>query len=85
MKPIFLQEQGGVYNPQQYEDKAEFGEVVMVGQGHLLEDGRVIPLTVKVGDTVYFEKYSTKKIRVSGVDHLIIREDDCDWIDRKLN
>lgn len=67
---------------QQYEDKPEFGEVIMVGEGLLLENGTVVPLKFKKGDIVFFEKYSSKKVRVSGEDYLIIRADDIDWYTR---
>jgi chaperonin GroES len=83
VKPIVFEESDGILTPQQYEDKPEFGEVVMVGEGRLLDNGTVIPPRIKVGDIVYFEKYSSKKVRVNGEDHLIIREDDIDWTNRK--
>ena len=66
----------GLVKPEQYEDKPEFGEVVAVGGGRLMEDGTVVPLKIKVGDTVFFGKYSTEKTRHLGEDYYIIREED---------
>lgn len=82
--PQVIESSSGIANPVQYEDKPEFGEVVMVGEGRLMDNGVVVEPKVKVGDIVYFEKYSSKKIRVDGKDYLIIREDDIDWTNRKL-
>lgn len=81
IKPIVLEKVGLVLRPQQYEDKPEFGEVLMVGEGRIFDNGTVIPLKVKVGDVVYFQKFSSQKIRVEGVDYHIIREEDIYWHD----
>jgi len=77
---IFEESSNGLVNPQQYEDKAEFGKVLLVGNGRLLDNGTVVKPLVKKGDTVLFQKYSAQKVRVSGVDYLIIREEDIYWI-----
>jgi chaperonin GroES len=47
-----------------------------VGNGKTLKDGKVRPVDVKVGDTVLFGKYSGTEIKLDGVEHIIIREDD---------
>lgn len=81
IKPIVLEEaSNGLVNTQQYEDKPEFGEVLLVGNGRLLDNGTVVKPLVKKGDIVLFQKYSAQKIRVNGTDYLLIREDDCYWI-----
>lgn len=66
----------GLIKPDQYEDKSELGEVVAVGKGRILENGKIVPMTVKPGDTILFGKYSTEKIRFGGEDYLILREED---------
>lgn len=62
--------------PQGYEDKAELGEVIGFGEGRIFDNGTVIPLKVKKGDLVYFNKYSSVKIRFDTNDYLLIREED---------
>jgi len=66
----------GLIDPEQYEDKAEWGEVLSVGGGRILEHGDIAPMSVEKGDTILFGKYSSYKIRIDGIDYLIIRDDD---------
>lgn len=81
IEPITIDETAnGLYNPSQYEDKPEFGKVLLIGNGRLLDTGTVVPPIVKVGDIVLFQKYSAQKIRVNSVDYLILREEDIYWI-----
>lgn len=70
------EEVDGIYRPRGYEDKPEVGKVVSVGTGRVFDNGTIIPLTIKVGDTVYFNKYSTTKIRLDLNDYYLIREED---------
>jgi len=75
--PIVIDEVGnGLVRPQGYEDKPEIGEVVKVGEGRIFDNGVVVPLKVKVGDIVYFNKYSSVKIRLDTTDYLILKEED---------
>ncbi|HRF70986.1 MAG TPA: co-chaperone GroES [Candidatus Pelethenecus sp.] len=77
VQPIVFEKSAfGLVNPQQYEDKPEFGKVLLVGNGRLLDTGTVVKPLVKEGDTVLFQKYSAQKVRVNSVDYLIIREED---------
>lgn len=55
-------------------EKPEQGEVIAVGPGRI-DDGKVIPVRVKVGDTVLFSKYGPDEIKVDGVEYYILRED----------
>ena len=64
---------GGIIIPDAAKEKAQTGEVIAVGRGALDAAGNIIPMQVKVGDTVYFGKYSGTE---AGDDHLIIREDE---------
>jgi chaperonin GroES len=52
------------------------GRVVAVGNGKILKDGKARPLDVKVGDRVLFSKYGGTEVKLDGVEHLIMREDD---------
>ena len=66
----------GLYIPNTAKEKPAQGEVVAVGPGKLNENGERTPLEIKVGDTVLFGKYSGTDIKVDGVEHLILREDE---------
>lgn len=65
-----------LYDPEQYEDKSEWGEVISVGPGRILESGQTLKPSVKKGDIILYGKYSTYKTRIAGEDYLIIRDDD---------
>jgi chaperonin GroES len=67
---------GGIYIPDTAKEKPQKGEIIAVGKGKVTEDGKVLPIDVKVGDTVLFGKYSGTEIKIEGVDYLIMREDD---------
>ena len=66
----------GLVNPSQYDDKPEFGKVIKCGTGRLLEDGEIVPLSMKPGDIIFFGKYSSISVRSNGKDYFIIRDDD---------
>ena len=68
--------QGGIIIPDSAKEKPQEGEVVAVGKGKRLEDGKVIPLDVKVGDRILFGKYSGSDIKLDGDEYLIMREDE---------
>lgn len=68
--------QGGIIIPDTAKEKPQEGEVVAVGQGKRLENGKLVPLDVKVGDRILFGKYSGNEIKLDGVEYLIMREDD---------
>jgi chaperonin GroES len=70
------QMQGGLYIPDTAKEKPQEGEVVAVGKGKRLEDGKVVPLDVQVGDRILFGKYSGSDIKIDGVEYLIMREDE---------
>jgi chaperonin GroES len=67
---------GGLFIPETAKEKPQRGEIVAVGKGKKTEDGKVLPLDVKVGDTVLFGKYAGTEIKVDGEDLLMMREDD---------
>ncbi|MDX9746336.1 MAG: co-chaperone GroES [Syntrophales bacterium] len=67
---------GGIIIPDTAKEKPIEGEVIAVGKGKILEDGKVAKLDVKVGDRVLFSKYGGTEVKIDGVDYLIMREDD---------
>ena len=67
---------GGIIIPDSAKEKPQEGEVVAVGNGKILEDGKVLPLDVKAGDRILFGKYSGSDIKIDGEEYLILREDE---------
>jgi len=67
---------GGLFIPETAKEKPQRGEIVATGNGKKTEDGKVLPLDVKVGDVVLFGKYAGTDIKVDGEDFLMMREDD---------
>jgi chaperonin GroES len=67
---------GGLFIPETAKEKPQRGEIVAAGNGKKTEEGKVLPLDVKVGDKVLFGKYSGTEIKVDGEEYLIMREDD---------
>jgi chaperonin GroES len=66
----------GIIIPDSAKEKPQQGSVVAVGKGKVTEDGKVLPLDVKVGDTVLFGKYAGSDIKLEGKEYLMMREDD---------
>ena len=67
---------GGIIIPDTAKEKPLEGKVVAVGSGRLDEDGKRIPLEVKVGDRVLVGKYAGTEIKIDEVEHVIVREDE---------
>ena len=67
---------GGIFIPASSEEKPMIGKVVAVGPGKTTDEGKLIPLSVKVGDKVLFTKYSTNEVKVNEKEYLVIRQDD---------
>ena len=70
------QVRGGIIIPDTAKEKPQEGKVVAVGKGKVGDDGKIIPLDVKVNDRVLFGKYSGSEINIDGEEHMIMREDD---------
>ncbi len=68
--------QGGLYIPDSAKEKPQEGEVVAVGKGKRLEDGKLVPLDVEIGNRILFGKYSGSDIKLDGEEFLIMREDE---------
>jgi chaperonin GroES len=67
---------GGIVIPDTATEKPIKGEVVAVGTGKILEDGKIRPLAVKAGDKVLFGKYSGTEVKIDGEELLVMREED---------
>ena len=68
--------QGGLYIPDSAKEKPQEGQVMAAGNGKKTEEGKVLPLDVKVGDRILFGKYSGSDIKLEGEEYLIMREDE---------
>jgi len=66
----------GIIIPDSAQEKPQEGEVIAIGHGKRLEDGKLVALDVKVGDRILFGKYSGSDTKVDGFEYLIMREDD---------
>ncbi|GIR48107.1 MAG: 10 kDa chaperonin [Burkholderiaceae bacterium] len=66
----------GIVIPDNAAEKPDQGEVVAVGNGKILEDGKTKPVDVKVGEKILFGKYSGQTVKVDGDELLVLREDD---------
>jgi chaperonin GroES len=67
---------GGIIIPDTAKEKPQQGKVVAAGKGKAKDDGKVLPLDVKAGDTILFGKYSGQDIKIDGEEYLIMREDE---------
>lgn len=70
------QMQGGLHIPDTAKEKPQEADVTAVGKGKRLEDGKLVPLDVKVGDRILLGKYSGNEIHLDGQEYLVIREDE---------
>ncbi|MFO1320371.1 MAG: co-chaperone GroES [Burkholderiales bacterium] len=66
----------GIVIPDTAAEKPDQGEIVAVGTGKILDDGKVRPLELKKGDRVLFGKYSGQTVKVDGEELLVMREED---------
>ena len=66
----------GIVIPDTAAEKPDTGEIIAVGTGKILEDGKVRALEVKKGDKVLFGKYSGQTVKVDGIEYLVMREED---------
>jgi chaperonin GroES len=67
---------GGIIIPDTAKEKPMQGKVLAVGNGRVLDNGKKLPLAVKVGDRILFGKYSGTEIKIDGEDVLVVREDE---------
>jgi chaperonin GroES len=78
VKPSQAEERtkGGIIVPDTAKEKPVWGEVVAAGPGRVADDGKTVPMQVKIGDKVLYGKYSGTEVTVGGDDLLIMRESD---------
>ena len=78
VKPIEKEEKtkSGIYLPDTAKEKPQEGEVLAVGPGKMTDDGKRVPLDLKVGDRVIYAKYGGTEIKVDDDDLIILRESD---------
>jgi chaperonin GroES len=78
VKPVEREEmtKGGIYLPDTVKDKPQEGKVIAVGVGKRNENGEIVPMEVKVGDTVIYAKYGGTEIKEDGETLMILRESD---------
>ena len=67
---------GGLFLPEAAKEKPQQAEVVAVGTGRIGKNNEVMPLVVKAGDRVLFGKYAGDEVKLDGVEHIILREED---------
>lgn len=67
---------GGIIIPDTAKEKPQEGKVVSVGPGKVSDDGKRVALEVKKGDRVLFSKYAGTEIKIDGVEHVFMREED---------
>ena len=67
---------GGIIIPDTAKEKPQQGEVIAAGNGKITEDGKVVPLQVKPGDTVLYGKYAGTEVNIDAEDYIIMRESD---------
>lgn len=67
---------GGIIIPDTAKEKPAEGKIIAVGNGKLGDDGKRVPLEVKVGDRVLFGKYAGTEVKIDGEEYLMMREDD---------
>jgi len=67
---------GGIIIPDTAKEKPQEGKVVALGPGKMADDGKRTPMDVKVGDRILFSKYAGTEIKIDGVEHLFMKEDD---------
>jgi chaperonin GroES len=67
---------GGIIIPDTAKEKPQEGRIVAAGPGKIGDDGKRSPLSVKKGDRILFSKYAGNELKIDGVEHIFMREDD---------
>jgi chaperonin GroES len=67
---------GGIFLPDAAQEKPQQGEVIAVGPGKVLDNGKLAAMDVAVGDKVYYGKYSGTEIKLKGEEFIVLRQDD---------
>ena len=67
---------GGLVIPDTAKEKPLRGEIVAVGSGRRQKDGSIRPMAVKAGEKILFEKWAGSEVKLDGIEHLILKEDE---------
>ncbi len=67
---------GGIVLPDTAKEKPQQGEVLAVGPGRVLDNGKISPMDIQVGDRVYYGKYSGTEVKLNGQELVVLRQDD---------
>jgi chaperonin GroES len=67
---------GGIIIPESAKEAPAEGRVISVGPGRTDDSGKIVPMGVKEGDRILFSKYSGSEVKIEGVEHLIMKEDE---------
>ncbi|MDH7482408.1 MAG: co-chaperone GroES [Armatimonadota bacterium] len=78
VKPTKAEEmtKGGIVLPDTAKERPQEGEVIAVGPGKTMENGKVVPMEVKVGDKVIYSKYGGTEIKIGSEEYVVLRQDD---------
>ena len=78
LKGVLAEEKtaGGIFLPDAAQEKPQQGEVIAVGPGKVLDNGKLAAMDLKVGDKVYYGKYSGTEIKLNGEEFIVLRQDD---------
>jgi chaperonin GroES len=78
VKPLPAEEKtkGGLFVPDTAKERPQEGEIVAIGPGRITDEGKKIPIEVKVGDKILYGKYSGTEVTYDGIEYLIMRESD---------
>ena len=78
VKPIEKKEEkkGGIIIPDTAKEKPQEGEIIAVGKGKMSDDGKLMPMDVKVGDKILYGKYSGTEVKIDDTEYLIMHQDD---------
>ena len=70
------EKKSGIIIPDTAKEKPQEGKVIAIGKGKIGEDGKLLPMSVKVGDVVMYGKYSGDELKINGEEHKIMSQDD---------
>ncbi|MBI5209115.1 MAG: co-chaperone GroES [Elusimicrobia bacterium] len=78
VKPVEAKEtkRGGIIIPDTAKEKPQEGKIVATGKGKTTDEGKVLPMDVKVGDRILYGKYSGNELKIDDEDYLIMHQDD---------
>jgi len=67
---------GGIILPDSAKKKQETAKIVAIGDGKRLDDGKILPISLKVGDIILMDKYSAQEVTIDDVEYIILKADD---------